>query len=114
MLWSRVLRIAIYPVMFTLFAGLGCATMPVVKPNCVISWDRSADWRINYYQVSVWKVGESMKQSTHRVDPSVTQSACQDLGVTSEGKWQVSVRACLKDDVCSDSSDPVTFKFVSR
>jgi hypothetical protein len=28
---------------------LGCATTPVVKPTCVISWDRSADWRIDEY-----------------------------------------------------------------
>ena len=95
---------------------LGCATTPVVKPTCVISWDPSADGRINEYRVTVWMVseGKSSDKVTHRVKAPATQVSCEEVGIHMTGKWQATVQACLKDGTCSDSSKPISFNVVNR
>jgi len=95
---------------------LGCAATPEVKPTCVISWDRSADWRIDEYRVTVWMVseGKSSDKLTRKVKAPATQVSCQEVGANTTGKWQATIQACLKDGVCSDSSKPISFKVVNR
>ena len=95
---------------------LGCATTPVVQPTCVISWDRSADWRIHEYRVTVWMVteGKSSEKATHKVKAPATQVSCEEVGTYTTGKWQATIQACLKDGTCSDSSKPISFKVVNR
>jgi hypothetical protein len=95
---------------------LGCASMPVVQQTCVIAWDRSEDSRIDEYRVTVWMVseGKSSEKVTHRVKASATQVSCEEVGTHATGKWQATIQACLKDGVCSDSSQPISFEVVNK
>jgi len=95
---------------------LGCAAIPEVKPTCVISWDRSADWRIDEYRVTVCMVseGKSSNKLTRKVKAPATQVLCQEVGANTTGKWQAAIQACLRDGICSDSSKPISFKVVNR
>jgi len=99
---------------------LGCTAIPEltaipeVKPTCVISWDRSADLSIDEYRVTVWMVSEGNKVTQYRVKAPATQVSCQEVGANTTGKWKVTIQACPKVGICSDSSKPISFKVVNR
>jgi len=63
-----------------------CAVGPVVQSTCVILWDRSADWRINHYKVSVWRDGKPLQRSPHTVNAPAAQMSCHEVDVASVGK----------------------------
>ena len=92
-----------------LIAGAACTATPVVKSTCVISWDRSLDWRIDHYKVSVWQDGKSEKPP-YIVKAPATEVSCQAVGVQGKGGWQATIQACLKDGTCSEPSTPKPFK----
>jgi hypothetical protein len=95
---------------------LACTSVPVVQPSCVISWDQNADWRIDEYRVTAWRVseGKPSEKLTHRVKAPATQVSCKEVGTVTTGKWQATIQACLKDGTCSDSSQPISFEVVNR
>jgi len=96
-----------------LIAGVACAATPVVQSTCVISWDRSDDRRVDHYMVSVWSDRKFPKQSPYRINAPVTQVSCHEVGVSSIGRWQAVIQACLKDGTCSEFSKPISFKVLS-
>lgn len=100
-----------------LVSYLGCAATQEVKPSCVISWDRSADLRIDEYRVTVRMVSEGKlpdKVTQYRVKAPATQVSCQEVGANTTGKCQVTIQACPKDGICRNSSKPISFKVVNR
>jgi hypothetical protein len=97
-----------------LIAGAACVSTPVVRSACIISWDRSDDRRIDHYMVNVWNDGALPRQSPYRVNAPATQVSCHEVGVSSIGRWQAIVQACLKDGTCSESSKPISFKVLSN
>ncbi len=97
-----------------LAAGASCAIPSVVKPTCVISWDRSADWRIHHYKVSVWRDGQVQGNSAYTVSAPASQVSCQDVGAHEGGNWKATIQACLKDEICSEPSKPVSFTVVEK
>ena len=66
---------------------LGCAATKEVKPTCIISWDQSADGRIEEYRVTVWMVseGQSSDKLTRKVKAPATQVSCQEVGANTTG-----------------------------
>jgi hypothetical protein len=114
MLRSRLLWNLSHAGMCALIAGAACAAVPVVQSTCVISWDRSADGRIDHYEVSVWHDGKLLNRAPHRVNAPVKQVSCHEVGVSSVGKWQATIRACLKNGTCSEPSAPISFKVLSK
>jgi hypothetical protein len=90
-------------------AGSACAAIPVVKSTCVVSWDRSIDWRIDLYKVSVWHDGKSEKPP-YVIKAPATEVSCEVIGVHGKGRWQAIIQACLKDGTCSEPSTPMSFK----
>jgi hypothetical protein len=103
-----------YAGMCALITVAACAVVPVVQSTCVISWGRSADWRIDHYKVSVWRDGESLKRPPHTVNAPATQVSCHEVGVSSVGKWEAAIQACLKDGTCSEFSTPISFKVMNK
>lgn len=98
----------------SLFAVAACASTPIVKPTCVISWDRSADWRIDHYKVELSVDGMVSSSSPYIVKAPATEVACREIGAQKAGSWQATIRACLKDGSCSEPSKPIKFKIVDR
>ncbi|WP_455389386.1 hypothetical protein [Petrachloros mirabilis] len=111
---SRLLWNVSYAGMCALIAVAACAFMPVVQSTCIISWDRSADWRIEHYKVTVWHDGKSLQGSPYRVNAPATQVSCHEVGVSTVGKWEAAIQACLKDGTCSEVSAPIFFKVLNK
>lgn len=57
---------------------------------------------------------EGNKVTQYRVKAPATQVSCQDVDANTTGKWKVTIQACPKDGICSDSSKPISFKVVNR
>ena len=97
--------------------GMACASAPVVKPTCAISWDKSADyWRVSEYRLTVWQVNEQQAsdKSTHVVKAPSTQVSCQEVGANKTGRWQATVQACSSDGTCSEASRPMSFQVAEK
>jgi|SRR5690242_19406113 NMD protein affecting ribosome stability and mRNA decay len=97
--------------------GAACASSPVVKPTCAISWDKSADyWRVSEYRLTVWRMNEqqSSDKSTHVVKAPSTQVSCQEVGANKSGRWQATVQACSSDGTCSEASKPMSFQVAEK
>ena len=112
--WTRFLRNVSYAGMCALITVAACTIVPGVQSTCVISWSRSDDWRIDHYMVSVWHDGKSLSRPPYRVNAPATQVSCHEVGVSSVGKWEAAIQACLKDGTCSEFSTPISFKVMNK
>ena len=94
-------------------ASAACASSPMVKPTCAISWDPSADhWRVAEYHLTVWKMNgeQASLKTTHVVKAPLTQVSCQDVGANTSGRWLATVQACLSDGTFSQAGKPMSFQ----
>jgi NMD protein affecting ribosome stability and mRNA decay len=109
--FMSVVRLTGCAVMLTI--SIGCASTPVVKPSCAISWEKSADyWRVTEYRLTVWRLNEQQTsdKTTQVVKAPSTQVSCQEAGANKSGHWQVTVQACSNDGKCSEASKPMSFQ----
>ena len=100
-----------------LLGGVACAGTPIVKLSCTITWERSADyWRVDEYRVVVWKSsgGAGSERVTTPIKAPRTEVSCHDAGARSDGVWQATIQACLKDGACSDPGKPKAFKIAGH
>ena len=95
--------------------GSASAVPPVVKPSCVISWDKS-EGDVAEYRLTVWMVDavHPSTKTSHRVKAPKTQVSCREVGVNKVGRWQATVQACLIDGTCSEASKPISFQLAEK
>ncbi len=96
----------------------GCVHKPIVVngSTCTITWERVDDPLVKEYQVTVSPSGQPGERTKdmHRISSEITQVPCRTVGARNAGSWVASVRACKKQDVCSDPTEPVAFTIVDQ
>lgn len=87
----------------SLLVIVGCTTPlkqpTTVGPYCNISWDKTNNPKIAWYQLTL--IDQRKQAKIVRLIPAATTTvSCRDVGANHEGIWEVTVQSCYDKSAC--------------
>ena len=86
----------------------------VVGPNCRISWDKTNDPKVTWYQLIVFDRSNQSKKTVRFIPADTTNISCKDAGASHEGLWDVTVQSCFDKSTCGSPSEAVPMRITAN
>jgi hypothetical protein len=105
--------------MVSLIAVVGCSTPPkqqltTVGPLCTISWDKTNDPKVTWYQVTVIDLSGQQKNTVRFIPADTTKISCKDAGADHEGLWDVAMQSCYGKTTCGPSTTTTPIRITTK
>jgi hypothetical protein len=78
-----------------------------VGTDCRISWDKTNNPKVTWYQLIVFDRSNQSKKAVRFIPADTTNISCKDAGASHEGLWDVTVQSCFDKSTCGSPSEVV-------
>jgi len=101
----------------SLLVTVGC-TAPMkqpttVGPYCNISWDKTNNSKVAWYQLTV--IDQSKQAKIVRFIPADTTTvSCRDVGANHDGIWEVTVQSCYDKSTCGLPTEAARMQITTK
>ena len=105
--------------MISLPVSAGCATPlkqqpATVRPDCSITWDKTIDPKVTWYQLTVIDQSNQSNKAVRLIPANTTKISCKDTGASHEGLWDVIVQSCYDQSTCGSPSEVVPMHITAK
>ncbi|HKO29536.1 MAG TPA: hypothetical protein VJU54_00230 [Nitrospiraceae bacterium] len=85
-----------------------------VRPDCRITWDKTIDPKVTWYQLTVIDQSNKSNKAVRFIPADTTKISCKDAGATHEGLWDVTVQSCYDQSTCGSPSEVVSIHIIAK
>lgn len=105
--------------LLTLLMSVGCATSSKQQPatvglQCIISWDKTNDPKVTWYQIAVIDQSKQANKTVRFVPADKAKIACKDAGAVHEGLWDVTVQSCYDKSTCGPPTEAARMRITAK
>jgi len=105
--------------MISLLVSVGCAAPSklqptTVGPHCIISWDKTNNPKVTWYQLTVVDQGKQAKKTIRFIPADTTKVSCKDAGASHEGLWDVTVQSCYDKSTCGPPTEVAPINITAK